>query len=107
MSRISEADLERIRELLKQPVTDPLLAVEWVKRARVDLEALVEDATDRLKSHGGEFAQLVRSALEEKILAKVNGRALLTSATKELSLNVAVTPRGVFVDVRLEIGVGT
>jgi hypothetical protein len=106
MNRISEADLERIRELIKQPVTDPLLAIEWAKRAKVDLEALVDDATDRLKAHGGEFAQLVRAAVEAKILATVNGRAVLTSRTKELSLNVAVTSLGVFVDVRLEIGVG-
>jgi hypothetical protein len=105
--RATESDLERIRESIKASTEDPLAAQAWVARAKLDLELLVEDLTDRLRVTGGSFAVLLRDAIEAKVLEQVNGRVRLTRATTERSVGVHVTPVGVFVDVRLEIGVGT
>ncbi len=102
---VSESVVEQIRERLKRPTSDPLVAQQWIVQAKADLLLLIEDATDRWSRSGGEFAQRLREALESKILATVNGRVELTAAVSEHSLTVHVLPDQVVVDVRLKLGV--
>lgn len=105
MSQVSEADLERIRETVKQKPTDVLAQQEWIARAKLDLASLLEDLTDRLQATGGEFAAALRSAVQAKVVEQLNGRAVLTSQVKEHSIAVHLTPHAVYVDVRLELGI--
>ena len=106
MNRVSEADLERIRELTKVSLEDPLAAQQWAVRVKADLQALIEDATDRLAEQGGGFAERLRAALEAEIVTAVNGRTVLTPKPTEHSLSVYVAEGVVFVDVRLRIQPG-
>lgn len=105
-NRVTESELERIRETLKLDTQDPLAAQQWIVRARQDLASLVEDLTDRQAKVGGEFAEQIREAVESRILEKTGGRCQLTSETKEHSVGVQITPQGVFVDVRFFVGIG-
>lgn len=104
MNRISESDIERLREALKVDVSDPLTAQQWIQRLKPDLEALLNDATDRFAAQGGEFAGKLRASLEDRIVAEINGRVTLTPQVAEHSLVVSVARDAVWVDVRLRLG---
>jgi hypothetical protein len=105
-NRVSEADLDRIRELAKAKPGDALAQREWIARARHELLLLVDDLTDRQAASGGEFATRLREALEAKVLEQVGERAALTNQTEIHSLSVHLTAQAAWVDVRLRLGVG-
>ena len=54
--------------------------------------------------HGGILALQLRKLLESRIVAEVNGRAVLTNEVHEHSLSAHVLADEVIVDVRLRIG---
>lgn len=104
MKRVSEAELERIRESIKDETTDPIVAQQWIQRAKADLASLVEDLTDRYEESGGELASTIRDLLRPRIEKELNKRVTLTTEASEHSLIVSILPDQVVVDVRLRLG---
>ena len=107
---LNEGEIERMREHLGR--AKALAAVEiqspswelWVQEAREHLDKLLEVADAQLAATGGTFAEKLRQALEERILAELRGRAVLTNDVTAESVSLHVLPGGVWVDVRLKIG---
>jgi hypothetical protein len=98
--------LERAAELapLEKLPTDPLELRRWTEQAWGLLVELRQTLRDGVASNGGTLALRIREALEEKIVKLVNGRAELTAAVQEHSVQVALLPDVVIVDVRMRVG---
>ena len=101
---ITEGELERLRELSKADLSDPMQAQAWALTVQADLERLIERAEEAERQEGEAFARNLREALETRILRSVNGAAQLTTDTKVESLATYLLPAGVIVDVRLRVG---
>ncbi len=98
--------LARAAELppLEKLPTDPLELRRWAEQAWGLLVELRQTLGDGVASHGGTLALRLREALEEKIVALVNGRTELTAEVAEHTVSVALLPDVVIVDVRMRVG---
>lgn len=98
--------LDRAGELppLEKLPTDPLELRRWAEQASGLLVELRQALRDGVTSHGGLLALRLRQAIEDRILAQVNGRAELTAEVVEHTVLVSLLPDVVIVDVRLRVG---
>lgn len=100
---ITEGELERLRGLSKQDLSDPFAAQVWARAIQADLGRLLELCEEVQKIQGNDFARKIRAALEGRIVRELNGRCGLTDDVVAESVSVH-TGQNVWVDIRLRIG---
>lgn len=101
---ITDGELERLRERVKEDLSNPLQAQAWARALQADLPRLLDLCDEAQRKQGDAFAHAIREALERRILRDINGRAALTDDTHMESLSAHVLPAAVIVDCRLRIG---
>lgn len=101
---ITDGELERLRERVKEDLSQPLIAQAWARALQADLPRLLDLCDEAQRQRGDAFAQALREALERRIIRQLNERAALTDDTHLESLGVHVLPGTVIVDARLRIG---
>ncbi len=98
--------LERAAELpgVEKLPTDPIELRRWAERSCALFLELRQALRDGVASQGGTLALRLRAALEDKVLAQVNGRAELTTEVTEHTVQVHILPGEVILDIRLKVG---
>jgi len=95
--------LERIRELLQQPIRDGLSGRAILEAIRPLVIDLIETHEKELGRDGGEFGRQILGTVEKQVLSDVNGRLELSDRTTLVSCSTHVVSGAVYVDVRIKV----
>lgn len=105
---LSEEEISSMQKFVMEhdaATEDPQQLRTWADDAKERLKMVIAREQRRSVETGGEHGEKLRSVVEAAVLAKVGDRVQLTPGTKLVSQSVQMLPQGVFVDIRLQLGV--